>query len=698
MTQFTQVLDIVQSYRSVLFRFLPFLWTAARGETIFMVTAVLLQGIVPALSVWITKQVVDTVAVALNQNQQLGFVALSSLVAAWVGALLLETLLSPWVGAVQGNLGEKLSAHINLLFMRKADTFTDLSRFEDAKFYDELQLLQQQVSHQPLNLIMNLAEAGKTLFTVVAMFGLLVPLGFWIPFLIVATTIPQAYVSFQYELTIWDNMLEKSPQARRMQYCSTVMLTDTYAKEVRLFKLGSFFINRYVQAFASFHQTMRHLRGKQAFWASNLAILSTLGNGLAFYWVVQQAFRGEISPGSVLLFVQSLAYLQQNLEQLVNTATLLFETLLYMQQFFSFLDSQPTMAAHYQSKPMFDQEDAKTPRRRDGSSDSSQARSNWSEPPEFITGEEEKEDTGTRGRGDTGSSLTTLDPLACLPFSTSSSKLESPDFRHGVSPCPRVPVSPRPLQSIRQGITFDRVHFCYPDRPSALIDVSFTLYPGETVALVGENGAGKTTLVKLLTRLYDPTAGAILVDGVDLKELDLDGWRRQIAAVFQDFGRYALTLLENIALGDLEALDNLERIRRAVKKAGITTLVEKFPAREETLLGKQFGGTELSGGQWQKLALARAFVREDAQLLILDEPTAALDPRSEYEVFCRFVELARGKTTLLITHRLASVRMADRILVLKQGRLVEQGTHEELLRCGGEYAALWNMQVQQYGL
>jgi ATP-binding cassette, subfamily B, bacterial len=606
MTQFTQVLDIVQSYRGVLLRFLPFFWTAARGETVFMVTAVLLQGIVPALSVWITKQVVDTVAVALTQNQELGFVAFGSLVAAWVGALLLETLLSPWVGAVQGNLGEKLSAHINLLLMRKADTFPDLSRFEDAKFYDELQMLQQQVSHQPLNLIMNLADGGKTLFTVITMFVLLVPLGFWIPFLIVATTIPQAYVSFQYEITIWDNMFEKSPQARRMQYCSTVMLTDTYAKEVRLFRLGSFFINRYVQAFGSFHQTMRHLRGKQAFWASNLAILSTLGNGFAFYWVVQQAFKGEISPGSVLLFVQSLAYLQQNLEQLVSTATLLFETLLYMQQFFSFLDSQPTMTAHYQSKPMFD--------------------------------------------------------------------------------------------SIRKGITFDRVHFCYPDRPSALVDVSFTLYPGEIVALVGENGAGKTTLVKLLTRLYDPTAGAILVDGVDLKELDLDGWRRQIAAVFQDFGRYALTLLENIALGDLEALDNLQRIRRAVKKAGITTLVEKFPAREDTLLGKQFGGTELSGGQWQKLALARAFVREDAQLLILDEPTAALDPRSEYEVFCRFVELARGKTTLLITHRLASVRMADRILVLKQGRLVEQGTHEELLRCGGEYAALWNMQVQQYGL
>lgn len=438
------------------------------------------------------------------------------------------------------------------------------------------------------------------------MAGLLIPLGFWIPFLIVATTLPQAYVSFRYELTIWKNMFEKSPQARRMQYCSSVMLTDTYAKEVQLFRLGSFFISRYVEAFQSLHQTMRHLRMKQALWSSNLAILSTLGNGFAFYWVVQQAFRGEISPGSVLLFVQSLAYLQQNLEQFVSTSTFLYETLLYMQQFFAFLDSQPTMAVCIPGKPM---------------------------------------------------------------------------------PVP-----------IRSGITFDRVDFSYPGSRSAMVDVSFTLHKGETVALVGENGAGKTTLVKLLTRLYDPTKGSILVDGVDLKELDLDAWRQNIAAVFQDFGRYALTLGENVALGDIEALNHPQRLTTAVQKAGIAQLVERFPQGEQTPLGKQFGGTELSGGEWQKLALARAFVREQAQLLILDEPTAALDPRSEYEVYRRFVELAQGKTTLLITHRLASVRMADRILVLKAGHLIEQGTHEELLQSGGEYAALWNMQVQQYGL
>ncbi|MCG8367971.1 MAG: ATP-binding cassette domain-containing protein [Pseudanabaenales cyanobacterium] len=213
---------------------------------------------------------------------------------------------------------------------------------------------------------------------------------------------------------------------------------------------------------------------------------------------------------------------------------------------------------------------------------------------------------------------------------------------------------------------------------------------------MGENGAGKTTLVKLLTRLYDPSQGSILVDGVNLKNLNLDQWRQHIAVIFQDFGRYALTLKENISLGNLESLYQPALLQCAIQKAGIVEFVKKLPEEKQTLLSKQFGGTDLSGGEWQKVALARAFIREDAQLLILDEPTAALDPRSEHEVYQRFAELAHGKTTLLITHRLASVQMADRILVLKRGQLVEEGTHKQLLQREGEYTALWNMQAKHY--
>ncbi|MBD2629078.1 ABC transporter ATP-binding protein [Trichormus variabilis] len=595
-----------EDYTRALFRSLPLLWTAAPQEMMFLVAVTLLQGFLPAISVWITKLVVDTVATALTSGRALDDSMLWPLVAAWVGALLLETLLYPWIFALQGNLNDKLTAHISLLLMRKADTFSDLSRFEDAEFYDELQLLQQQVSYKPLNLLENLVELGRSLVTLIVIVGLLIPLAVWIPLVIAIATIPQIVVSSQYGRAIWLTLFENSPQARRMEYYTTVMLTDTYAKEIRLFQLGAFFMKLYGQAFGSLHQSMRHLRGKQAFWSSSLAILSTLGNGFSFYWVVQKAFKGAFGPGSVLLFVQSLTYFQNNLERFVTHWLDLFENVIYMQQFFNFLDS-PT--------PM--------------------------------------------------------------PLSIPGEKIPTP---------------------IRSGITFENVDFHYPDGRLALKDISFTLYPGQTVAIVGENGAGKTTLVKLLTRLYDPTTGRIIVDGIDLRDLNLEQWRQQIAGVFQDFGHYALTLGENIALGNLAALEQREILRYAVEKADIVKLVADFPSGEDTQLGKQFGGTELSGGQWQKLALARAFVRKEAQLLLLDEPTAALDPRSEYDLYFRFIELAEGKTTILITHRLASVRMADRILVLKDGHLIEDGTHQELLQRGGEYTALWNMQAEQYGV
>ncbi|MBL1199744.1 MAG: ABC transporter ATP-binding protein [Nostoc sp. GBBB01] len=595
-----------KEYTRVLFRSLPLLWTAAPKEMLVLVAVTLLQGILPAISVWITKLVVDTVATALTSGKELGNAMLLPLVAAWVAALLLQTLLYPWIFALQGNLNDKLTAHISLLLMHKADSFPDLSRFEDSQFYDELQLLQEQINYKPLNLLNNLVELGRSLVTLIVIVGLLVPLAFWIPLVIGIATIPQIVVSSQYGRAIWLTLFENSPHARRMQYYTSVMLTDTYAKEIRLFKLGSFFMERYLQAFESLHQSMRYLRGKQAFWSSNLAILSTLGNGFAFYWVVNKAFKGDFTPGSVLLFVQSLTYFQNNLEGFVSNWLDLFENVLYMEKFFNFLHS----------------------------------------------------------------------PIP-MPLSIPGEKIPTP---------------------IRSGITFEKVDFYYPDGRLALKDISFTLYSGQTVAIVGENGAGKTTLVKLLTRLYDPTTGRILVDGIDLKNFNLEQWRQQIAGVFQDFGHYALTLGENIALGNLAALESPDILKYAVEKADIAKLVEHFPTREDTPLGKQFGGTELSGGQWQKLALARAFVRQQAQLLLLDEPTAALDPRSEYDLYLRFMELAEGKTTILITHRLASVRMAHRILVLKAGRLIEDGTHQELLQHGGEYTTLWNMQAQHYGI
>lgn len=602
MSGFKQKLNLIYDYSKSLLQFLAIIRDSAPGAAVFIAIALLLQGTIPAASVWITKQIVDAVATA-TQREYLSARLSGSLIGAWVGLLLLSNALNPWVTALQGNLNDKLNAHFNLLLIRKAEKLPDLSRFEDPRFYDELQLIRTQI-FQPFGLLASLYRGGPQLLTIITMFGLLIPIGWWIPVLILATTFPQTYISLQLQKKAWDVSTLKSSESRKLQYCQFVMLTDTYAKEVILFRLGSFFSKQYVEVFQNVYRAMSSLRQKQAYWSTSLAVLSTAGNAFAFYWVIQQSFSGRLSPGNVLLIVQALAYIEQGLSQLVQTSTMLYDALLYMKRFFTFLESKPMMIVRSPGKPV---------------------------------------------------------------------------------PLP-----------IRQGITFEKVHFCYPDGRVALKNVSFTIYPGETVALVGENGAGKTSIIKLLARFYDPTDGIIWVDGEKLQDLDIEAWREQIAIAFQDFGRYALTLGENIALGDLSALDDLERLKGAEEKADLQNLVARLPDGLQTLLGKQFGGTEISGGEWQKLALARSFIREKAQILILDEPTASLDPRSEQQVYHQFTTLKQDKTSILITHRLASVSMADRILVLKNGCLIEEGTHAELLGRDGEYAILWRMQAEQY--
>ena len=253
--------------------------------------------------------------------------------------------------------------------------------------------------------------------------------------------------------------------------------------------------------------------------------------------------------------------------------------------------------------------------------------------------------------------------------------------------------APRP---VRDGFLFERVSFAYPGRgPFVLNRLDLQIHPRERIALVGENGQGKTTLVKLLTRLYDPTEGRILLDGVDLRDYNMEDLQSQIGVIFQDFMRYEMTAQQNIAVGRIEQTDE-EAVHHAASKSGADHVVERLPRGYGQMLGRRFeGGVDLSGGEWQKMALARAYLRE-AQLLILDEPTASLDARAEYEVFQRFAELTDGKMTLLISHRFSTVRMADRILVLENGRIAEQGSHEQLVGMGGRYANLFELQASSY--
>jgi ATP-binding cassette, subfamily B, bacterial len=253
---------------------------------------------------------------------------------------------------------------------------------------------------------------------------------------------------------------------------------------------------------------------------------------------------------------------------------------------------------------------------------------------------------------------------------------------------------PRP---IRLGFEFKNVCFAYPGAKRLVLNnINFRLEPSERIALVGENGQGKTTIVKLLTRLYDVTAGQILLDGVDLREYDLEDLWKETSVIFQDFMRYEMTASDNIAMGRIEDRANAIRIQEAAIKSLAEPIIRKLPKGYEQVLGCRFdGGVDLSGGEWQRMALARAYLR-DAQLLILDEPTASLDARSEHDIFQRFTELTEGKMALLISHRFSTVRMADRILVMEEGKISEEGPHDDLMKSGGRYAEMFELQATSY--
>lgn len=585
-------------------RSLALVRTAAPAESAALLVCLILQGLVPAALIWVTKAVIDmVVAVGTGTLDSVGLVRMALF---WVGGLLLESSLSPWAAALQGNLTEKLTAHVNLSLMDKADSLPGIGEFENAQFYDELQILRDQAAYQPVNLLVYVTNAFKEVIVVTSVLATLATITFWIPLVVLVASIPHAIILFRLQRDSWETMVWKSPQARLMQYLSSLLLTDTYAKEAKLFRYGPWLAQRYRQAFDDTHSATRKVRTRQAAWSNVLTLFSALGNGFAFAWVVRLVAMGATGPGSIVLIVQSLLLAQQNLLLLAQDTTMLQDTRRYFGLLFKFLDHEPAIQTNEPATA----------------------------PPRIIT----------------------------------------------------------------KGISLNGVSFSYPDGRQALTDVHMTFEPGKVTALVGENGAGKSTVTKLLARFYDPQEGSVMVDEHDLRHVDLSSWRNQIGAVFQDFGRYQLSLQQNITFGS-KHLDPRETSTKAVlTQSNLESLVARLEGGLDAQLGKQFGGTELSGGEWQKVAIARALARRDSvTLLILDEPTAALDPRSEYELYREFSELARGATTLLITHRLGSVRMADKIYVLEQGRVVEEGTHDTLIAAGGLYASLWSMQANTYG-
>ena len=454
----------------------------------------------------------------------------------------------------------------------------------------------------------------------------------WLLLLLAATVLPSFLGETHFATLEYSLLYRHTPERRRLDYLRYIGASDETAKEVQMFGLAPWLIQRFRLVSHKFYEENKRLAIRRSLVSTGLSIIGTAGYYSAYIIIVVRAARGFLSLGSLTFLAGAFARSRDLIQRLLLGASGIYQQCLYLKDLFDFFEMKPAVV----------------------------------NPP--------------GGR--------------------------------------RVP----PV--IREGFTFENVGFCYPGTEAwAVRHVSFQLRPGERVAFVGENGAGKTTLTKLLARLYDPTEGRILLEDVDLREYDLGSVRQAISVIFQDFVRYDFRFEENIGVGEIEKVRSYldqnqthngsilpdaqktaaagngrvpSSIVAAAEKSLAASLLPRFKAGYQQMLGRRFdNGVELSGGEWQKVALARAYMRE-AQVLILDEPTAALDARAEYEVFLRFSELVAGRMAVIISHRFSTVRMADRIIVLKLGQVIEDGSHAELLASGGLYAELFSLQAEGY--
>ena len=593
--------------------FLSLVWQAAPGLTVVNLALRLVRALLPIATLYVGKLIIDEVIrLATLTGTPAGF-------RAWYDAGVLDTLIAYLLvelalAVVSDVLGRAVSLSDSLLserftnatsvrLMEHAATL-DLEDFEDSEMQDRLERARRQASGR-LTLLTQLFGQAQDIITIVSFAAGLVAYAPGLIFLLLIGLVPAFLGEIHFNARSYSLDYGRTPERRELDYVRQTGASVETAKEVKIFGLNAFLIERYRALSEGFYQANRALARKRALWGAILTTIGTFGYYVAYALIAWRTLRGDFTIGDLTFLAGSFRRLRTLLESLLSGFSQVAGQALYLDDLFSFFEVEPEIAS---------------------------------------------------------------------------------------------PPNPRPFPNpIRDGFVFDDVGFIYPGAERwAVRHLSFTLRAEEVIALVGENGAGKTTLVKLLARLYDPDQGRILLDGHDIREYSLDDLRRNIGVIFQDFVRYHLTAAENIAVGRIDARHDRARIEDAARRSLADEVIARLPATYDQVIGKRFRrGIELSGGEWQKVAIARAYMR-DAQLLILDEPTAALDARSEFEVFQRFKELSAGRTAVLISHRFSTVRMADRIVVLADGGIEALGTHDELMAQGGRYAELFELQAAGY--
>ncbi|MGW6929799.1 ABC transporter ATP-binding protein [Lentzea sp. NPDC054927] len=577
-------------------------WQASPILTIVLALITVLSGLLPTLTAYIAKLLLDSVVAAIQHTGTTGDIAKVALFQ--FGVLAATAVSSALTSIAQSLLQERMTLTIRHQVMSHASEL-HLSYFEGSTSYDMLRQAAQEAPTRPLSMMNSALGLLRTLITFGSMVALLVSISPLLALVALVAPIPAFISQSRYGSRAFWLTFMMSPIKRRMDYLSSLVTTDTYAKETKLFGLGPYFVDRFRRLGTVSYERQRKLTVNRNISSTSWGLLSTLAGSAITLYIALEAVGGRLTLGDLALYTAAAASVQSSVSGLFTAFAGMYENNLYLDTLYRFLDTKPEITA---------------------------------------------------------------------------------------------PASPRPMPSTVEGhIEFDAVTFSYPGAEEpALDDVSFEIRPGETVAVVGRNGAGKSTLFKLLCRLYDPTGGRILLDGVDIREYDPVALRTRISAMFQDYVTYQGTAAENIGLGDLERLEDRPHIEESARRAGADERIERLPQGYDSPLGRWFDqGVSLSGGEWQKIALARAFQRE-APILVLDEPTSALDARAEHDLFSRLRELSEGRTTLYISHRFSTVRQAERILLLERGKVAEHGTHEELMAAKAGYAELFTLQAQAY--